>query len=154
MRTDQMVKWGGAAAIVAGILGIANILLGGVTGIYYGGLVFTLAAVIGIYLFLRDRPGTLALVGFALAAIGLVLSIVGLPGISEAAYGLGMVLLGIAALRAGSFPAWVPWSWIAAVVIGISGTFLAGMENILFPTSSILFGLGLVGAGVVLWNPR
>lgn len=152
METNQFVKWGGAAAIVAGILGIANIVLGGVTGVYYGGLIVTLVAVVGIYLFLRDHTGTLGLVGFGVAAIGLVLSIVGIAGISEAAYGLGMILLGIAALQSGSFPSWVPWLWIGAVVIGISGGFLGGLQDILFPLSSVLFGLGLIGAGAVLWS--
>ena len=153
MTSKQIVKWCGAAAILAGVLGIANIVFGGVTGIYYAGLMATLIAVVGIYLHQRKPAGTLGLIGFALAAIGLVLSIVGIPGVSELAYGLGMIVVAIAALRAGSFPAWIPWLWIGAVIIGISGGFLAGLQNVLFPLSSILFGLGLIGAGTVLWNP-
>ncbi|MGA9532637.1 MAG: hypothetical protein WBR18_07970 [Anaerolineales bacterium] len=150
MESSQFVKWSGAAAILAGILGIANVVFGGVTVIYYGGLVVTLVAVVGIYLFLRDSAGTLALIGLVVAAIGLVLSIIGIAGISEAAYGLGMILLGIAALRAGSFSAWVPWLWIGAVVIGISGGFLGSLQDVLYPLSSVLFGLGLIGAGAIL----
>jgi len=153
MNSNQIVKWSGAAAILAGILGIANIILGGVTGIYYAGLIATLIAVVGIYLFQRDPAGTLGLIGFVLAAIGLVLSIVGIPGVSEMAYGLGMIVLAISVLRADSFSAWIPWLWIGAVVVGISGGFLASLQNILFPLSSALFGLGLLGAGTVLWNP-
>lgn len=154
MKSVPFVKWSGIAAILAGLLGIANIVLGGVTGIHYGGLILTLVTVVGIYLLMRGRSGIFGLVGFVVAALGLALSIAGIPGISEAGYGLGMILLGLAALRTASFPAWIPWLWIGAVVIGISGTFLSGMENILFPLSSLLFGLGLIGAGAMPWNPK
>lgn len=153
MKASQVVKWSGVAAILAGVFGIANIILGGVTGIYYAGLVATLVAVVGIYLYQRDTAGTLGLIGFVLADFGFLLSILGVSGISDLAGGLGMIILAIAALRARSFSTWIPWLWIAAVSIGITGGVLAGFQSILFPLSSTLFGIGLIAAGVVLWNP-
>ena len=152
MTTKQFIKWSGAVSIVAGVLGIVNVLTGGVAGIYYTGLILTLFALVGIYIFQRESSGALGLFGFLLAAVGLLFSIIGVLGMSEMLYALGMVVIAIAALRAHSFPAWVPWMWLSAVVIGISGGFLPGIQSLFFPASSILFGLGLIGAGMSLWG--
>ena len=152
MTTKQFVKWSGAAAILAGVLGIVNVLTGGLTGVYYTGLFLTLIAVVGIYFFQREATGTWGLVGFLLAAVGLALSIVGIPGISDMLYAVGMIVIAIAALRAHTFPNWVPWLWLGAIVIGISVGIFPNLQSIFYPLSSTLFESGFIGAGLSMWR--
>ena len=153
MGLSTIIRWLGVAALIAGVLGIANELFGGVTWVYYLGQLLTLIALVGIYLFQRDSAGVLGLIGFLAAAIGFLALLIGiLPGISDMVGALGVVILAIAALRAGSFSWWIPALWIASPVLGILGFALPDYQNLLFPLASILFGVGLVGAGVTLWR--
>lgn len=155
MNTSQFIRWSGVAAMVTGILGI---ILGLGTGesapwLYVVSNVATLIALIGIYLFQKDSAGVFGLIAFLVAFAGaLLLTFSYSLDISTMVYALGLVLLAIAALRAASFPKWVPWMWLAATIIGIPGTFLPDLQELLFLLGAILFGVGLIGAGLSLWK--
>ncbi len=153
MNTAQIIRWSGAAAIVAGAFGMYNAYAGEVVWAYTLSMGATLFAFVGIYLYQRESAGTLGLVGFVLAAGGLLLEISELtPGLSNLILALGVVILAIASLRADSFPKWVPWFWIAAPVFGILGFALPEFEITFFLLSTSLFGLGMIGAGARLWR--
>jgi len=62
-------------------------------------------------------------------------------------YAVGMILLAVATLRANSFPRWVLWMWVIALLLGIPGILMPNLQAILFLLAAIGFGLGFIGAG-------
>jgi hypothetical protein len=155
MNTSTFVRWSGVAAIITGIFGIIAALGTGASApwIYVVSNVATVIALLGIYLFQRESAGVFGLIAFLVAFAGaLLLTFNYALEMSTMVYALGLVLLAIAALRAGSFPRWVPWMWLAATIVGIPGTFLPDLQNTLFLLGAILFGVGFIGAGLSLWK--
>jgi hypothetical protein len=155
MNTSQIVRWSGVAAIVTGIFGVIAALGTGASApwIYTVSNVATLIALIGIYLFQKDSAGIFGLVAFLVAFAGaLLLTFAYNLETSTIIYALGLILIAIAALRAGSFPKWVPWMWLAATIVGIPGAFLPDLQQTLFLLGAILFGAGFIGAGLSLWK--
>ena len=153
MNSSTFVRWSGVFAMIAGVLWIANAVLDGVTWMYYLSQLAALITFIGIYLFQRESAGILGLIGFLMVVIGFPAQAFGLlPGIADIFSALGIVVLAIAALRARSFAWWIPVLWVASPVLGILGFALPDYQYILFPLASVLFGLGLIGAGVTLWR--
>jgi hypothetical protein len=121
--------------------------------VYVVSNVATLIALVGIYLFQRNSAGVFGLIAFVVAFVGaLLLTFDYNLEMSTMIYALGLILIAIAALRAGSFPKWVPWVWLAATIIGIPGTFLPDLQDTLFLLGAILFGAGFIGAGFSLWK--
>lgn len=105
------------------------------------------------YLFQRDKAGVIGLIAFLVAFAGaLLLTFSYNLETSTMIYALGLILIAVAALRAKSFPTWVPWLWLAATIVGIPGTFLPNLQNTLFLLGAILFGAGFIGAGLSLWK--
>ncbi len=155
MKTSQFIKWSGVVAIVAGIASIVAAFGVGATTpwIYWVSNIATLIALIGIFLHQRDSAGTFGLIAFLVAFVGaLFITFAYESDTSGIVYALGLVLLAIAVLRAGSFPKWVPWLWIGAIIVGIPGMFLPDMEQLLFLLAAFLFGGGFIGAGIILWK--
>lgn len=155
MNTSQFVRWSGVAAIVTGIGNVIISLGVGASApwIYIVTNVATLIALIGIYLFQKDSAGVMGLIAFLVAsAATLLLTFAFNLSLSAMAYAIGLVLIAIATLRAGVFPKWVPWIWLAATIVGIPGVFLPDLEQTFFLLGSILFGAGFIGAGLTLWK--
>lgn len=155
MNTDQFVRWSGVAAIITGILGIVLAFEVGQTApwLYVVSNVATLIALVGIYFYQKDSAGIFGLIAFLVALVGaLLLTFSFNLDTSTMVYALGLILIAIAALRAGSFPKWIPWIWLAATIIGIPGTFLPDFQQILFVLGAVCFGVGFIGAGLSLWK--
>lgn len=155
MNMTQVVRWSGVAAVVTGIFGIAAALGASASApwVYAVSNVATLIALIGIYLFQREAAGVFGLIAFLVAFAGaLMMTFDYALETSTMVYALGLILIAIAALRAGSFPKWIPWMWLAATIVGIPGTFLPDLQQTLFLLGAILFGAGFIGAGFSLWK--
>ncbi len=120
--------------------------------IYMVNNIFTMIALIGIYLFQKDSAGVFGLIAFLVAFAAALMQTFAFSEMATMIFALGLILIAIAALRAGSFPKWVPWLWLAAVIIGVPGTFLPDLQQTLFVAGAILFGAGFIGAGISLWN--
>ena len=155
MNMSQFIRWSGVAAIVTGVFGIIAALGAGASApwVYIVSNIATLIALIGIYLFQKKSAGLFGLIAFLVAFVGaLLLAFDYNLETSTMIYALGLILIAIAALRASSFPKWVPWMWLAATIIGIPGTFLPDLQQTLFLLGAILFGAGFIGAGLNLWK--
>lgn len=155
MNMSQFVRWSGVAAIVTGVFGIIAALGTGASApwVYTVSNIATLIALIGIYLFQKNSAGVFGSIAFLVAFAGaLLLTFAYNLETSTMIYALGLILIAIAALRAGSFPKWVPWMWLAATIVGIPGTFLPDLQQTLFLIGAILFGAGFIGAGLSLWK--
>ncbi len=187
MVASSLIWWGGPAAILGGVLsflvGVLSIL--GVLGNSYNSVMqaplsaanYTLGIVgiMGIYLYLRrsGRFGLSGTVGFYMCVWALlVLTILSLGDLLNVwgarwyeALGLlwspwvnlGLVLFGVAILRAGRLSRGGAWLLIAfsitevgaIVAMAISGYTLGGW---VWNVPSVVFGLGFVWLGYGLWS--
>ena len=110
-------------------------------------------ALIGIYLFQKDEAGVLGLIGTLAAFVGnfLFLSDVSFF-ISGSLYSLGLILLAVSLLRARKFPRWVPILWILTIVLGFPGFFIESLEAAAFVIGAVVLGLAFIGAGYTMWS--
>ena len=155
MNVSQFVRWSSVAAVVTGVFGIIAALGAGPSAswVYTVSNIATLIALIGIYFFQKNSAGTFGLIAFLVAFGGaLLLTFAYNLETSTMIYALGLILIAIAALRAGSFPRWVPLIWLAATIVGIPGTVLPDFQQTLFLIGAVLFGAGFIGAGLSLWK--
>lgn len=155
MNMSQIVRWSGVAAFVTGVFSIIAALGAGASApwVYTVSNIATLIALIGIYLFQKNSAGMFGLIAFLVAFAGaLLISFAYNLEISTTVYALGLILIAIAALRAGSFPRWVSLIWLAATIVGIPGTLLPDLQQTLFLIGAVLFGAGFIGAGLSLWK--
>jgi hypothetical protein len=155
MNTSQFIRWSGVASFVTGIFGIIGALGTGESApwIYTVSNIATIITLIGVYIFQRDFAGVFGLIAFLVALAGaLLLTFAYTFETSTMVYAFGLVLIAISALRAASFPKWVPWMWLAVTIVGIPGTFLPNLQDTLFLLGAILFGAGFIGAGLSLWK--
>jgi hypothetical protein len=157
MRTSNFIRLSGVAAILAGIFTLAGTILelNPVPSLLWVYLVLTISSIttlVGIYVYQKETAGTLGSVGFVVALTGNLLLILPNPAIGGSVYALGLLLVGVASLKAGSFPRWVPWLWIAALFIGVPGFLLPNLESLLFLSGSAVFALSFIGAGYTMWK--
>jgi len=117
-------------------------------------LVFSIPiALVGIYLHQKATAGVFGLIAFLVALAGAVFLI--MPSdFGGMVLALGLILISVSMLRAASFPNWVAWLWIAGMMLYLLGTFLNNSQaSISFISlATIVFGLGLLGAGYTLWT--
>ena len=149
--------------MVAGLWSVVNAALPAETMsglIFFVGSVLTIFALSVIYAAQAQASGLLGLVGFLLAAIGnFVFLGEGLWGddvfvIGGGLYALGLILLGIASLKAGVFSRWVAWLWIASVVVGIPGFAVQSLMDLFFAAGGVALGAAFIWAGYELWAQR
>jgi hypothetical protein len=123
--------------------------------------ILALVAFTGVYIIQRKEAGLLNLVGYLIILFANILMVVGGAVLSAeqsimiggSLYALGGIIIGIATLKAGLFPRWIPMLWILTPVIGLPGFILGGMASpLLLFAGSILFSIALVGAGAVMWK--
>jgi len=65
-------------------------------------------------------------------------------------FAVGISVLAIRSWKAGTLPRWVSTLLIASTILGILGFFVKGFD-ILFVISGVIFGIGLIGAGLTVW---
>jgi hypothetical protein len=164
MSTSQLIRLGGLAAIVAGLLrGGSSFLPNGEPTdsqelLYLVIDLSILFGLLGIYAYQNEVAGRSGFGGFVLAMVGTAMitgpdGIIG--GVKEYVAGallisIGLVFLAIGAWRAAKLPRYVPLLWVTSTVIGVGGFALSG-PPVLLTIAGLAFGAGFIGAGVTIW---
>jgi hypothetical protein len=179
MSSSDLSRWSGPAAVLGGILSILFAFVGEDSWAHVpldaARYAFLVGGIVGIYLHLRrsERFGLLGTVGFyacvfvfALVSI-LDLGIILNEGVEQTyiALGpvrgpmllLGLLLFGVAILRAGRLPRGGAWLLISAAltnVVGILAMIVSGgtLGAWVFIVPTVLFGLGWGWLGYGLWS--
>ncbi len=181
MSSSDLVRWGGASSILAGLLyfvgyaGMAELLvpmmsnLGGHVVLGLASLA-TLPALLGVLW--RDagrsaRPGT---VGYALSFVGVAVFSVGnlAEGIFAVEFGVvlfgvglmiltgGVVVLGFGMRRGKVLPAWAVWplvvGWAAFLPVANSPVIFGVAFSVLSVLAAGMLGIGWVAVGYALWS--
>ena len=161
MRKFKLIRAGGVAAVLAGMLrGLASVAPATTARIMLLYLlidVLLFFASIGLYAFVRDEIrlagglGVLLEVFAALILIARDLRILAdsIYPLGALMFALGLDLFAIGSWRLKKFPRWALLVLIVSTLIGPIGFFVQGLE-VLFLASGLLFGIGLVGAGMTI----
>jgi len=164
MSSQQLMRWGGLAAVVAGALrtgasfwpaaepGVALEIL------YLVIDVLILFGILAIYGFQSDRIGSSGFVGFLFAVIGTAIiagpdgtiGMVNMYEVGSLSLGVGLVVLAVASWMARTLPRWVAILWVMSTMMGILGA-AAGLQS-LFVIAGVTFGLAFIGAGLRVWS--
>jgi hypothetical protein len=159
MSDSALVRVSGLAAVVGGLLRIANTFTGAWLGaralgiLYFVEDLLLLAGLLGIYFSRRRESGIVGLVGFALGVVGLfTIRSASLFGAFGYQLGAGELLVGLSILGAKRLAAGqraVPLLFFSALALGLTSLVpsLAGPGAIL---AAVAFGLGYTLAGVEL----
>jgi len=159
----NLIRWGGLAAVLAGILrGIAS-LTPTYTSVwlqffYLAIDVLLFLGIMGLYGYQRKETGWWGFSGFLLALIGAGLLIVNdivnarvnLYPIAALLFTMGIGILAIVSWVLKTLPRWACALLITSTIVGIPGYFIKGFA-ILFVLSGIMFGIGFIGAGLKVW---
>jgi hypothetical protein len=179
MASTVLVRWGGPAAMLGGVLSIVFAFVGENSWAHVpldaARYAFLVAGIVGIYLFLRrsERFGLLGRVGFyvcvfvfaliALLDLGIIVNegveqtYIALGPVRGPLLLLGLLLFGAAAVRAGRLPRGGAWVLIAAAltnVLGILAMIISGgtLGGWVFLVPTVLFGVGWAWLGYGLWS--
>jgi hypothetical protein len=163
MSSANLIRLGGLAAIVAGILrGVSSFLPSSTPSVEIAILylltdIFILFGIIGIYGFQYQESRLWGGFGFLLAIIGIAIIRTGaISGVSLYAIGASTFTVGLSLFAVGSWiarklPHWVSVFWVISTIVGFIGYFIPGL-NLLFVTSGVIFGIGFAGAGIKVWS--
>ncbi|MGD2058747.1 MAG: hypothetical protein PVI04_08445 [Anaerolineales bacterium] len=153
MSSVTYFRIAGGIAILAGILNVLSGLADvfperTLTLIRRVADISTLIAIVGIYLYQRDRLGILGQIGFPVVLVGVLMLIFSFRyETALGIYSFGLVVFGIATLRASALPGWAAWLWIAAPFISIPAFLFEDLAQLFFQLASIAFALGFIGTG-------
>ena len=163
MSSKNLVRLGGLAAIVAGILrGINSFLPSSnptvtISILYLLTDIFLLFGIMSIYSFQHQQSRLWGFFGFILAIVGIAtirtgtISGVNLYPFGASIFTVGMSLFAVGTWIASSLPRWVSVLWILSTIVGFMGYFIPGL-NLLFVLSGVIFGIGFAGAGMKIWS--
>jgi hypothetical protein len=163
MSSANLIRWGGLAAMIAGILrGVSSLAPNVAAGesialLYLVTDIFLLIGMMGLYGFQHRESGAWGLGGCLLAIGGLAIirtgAITGLNlyPIGAVIFAMGLSALAIGSWVAGKLPRWVSIVWVVSTVIGFVGYFAPGL-NFLFVVSGVLFGVSFASAGLKVWT--
>ena len=164
MSRIHLIRWGGLAAVLAGILrGIASFTPTaasvGLQIFYFAIDVLLLLGVIGVYAFQKQETGRWGFFGFVLALIGAGLlighdvdnAIVFLYLVVAFLFVVGISVLVIRSWVAKTLPCWVSVFLITSTLVGILGYVIKGFD-VLFVISGVIFGIGFLRAGLTVWG--
>lgn len=163
MSSANLIRLGGLAAIVAGILRGVNSFIPSSTSsieiaiLYLLTDIFILFGIMGIYGFQHQESRLWGVFGFLLTIIGIAIirtgaiSGVSLYPIGASTFAAGLSLLAVGSWIARKFPLWVSVFWLLSAIVGFIGYFIPGL-NLLFVTSGVIFGIGFAGAGIKIWS--
>ncbi len=159
----RLIRWGGLAAVLAGILRVIASFTPTTTSVglqifYFVIDVLLLLGVIGVYAFQKQETGRWGFVGFVMALIGagllighdVVSAVAFLYPVAAFLFAVGISVLAIRSSVANTLPRWTSALLITSTVIGILG-FVVGGFDILFIISGVIFGIGFIGAGLTVW---
>lgn len=157
MTSTTFIRFSGLAAIAAGLFTVAGSLLElnlipSATWIYWISTLATILALIGLHIFQKEEAGALGLVGFLVSLLGNLLLFYPDPMIGGSVFALGLILLGVAILKANTFAKWIPWLWIVSPMIAIFGFVIPAYEAPLFLFGAVASGLAFLGIGRKLWS--
>ncbi len=163
MSSKNLIRLGGLAAIVAGILrGISSFLPSSnptvtILILYLLTDIFLLFGIMGIYSFQYRQSRSWGFFGFIFAIVGIAIirtgsiSGVNLYPIGASIFTLGMSLFAVGSWIAKELPHWISILWILSTIVGFMGYFIPGL-NLLFVASGVIFGIGFAGAGMKIWS--
>jgi len=179
MAASSLIRWSGRAAVLGGVLVMLGSFFRDDTWMHlplYGvGYALLVVGIIGTYLCLRrsGRFGLLGTVGFYLCVfafvllsildLGVLLNVWGarwletLGAVYELPLLLGLVMFGMAILRAGRLPRGGAWLLIASAPAEVGAIFAMAVSgytlpSLLWSVPAILWGLGWVWIGYSLWS--
>jgi hypothetical protein len=165
MSSKNLIRLGGIAAIIAGILrGINSFLPANLPSVtveilYLITDIFILFGIMGIYGFEHQESRLWGFLGFLLAIVGTGI-IMGPDGsiggvnmypVGSLILAAGLTLLAIGSWIANKFPRWVPVFWILSTIVGFIGYFSPGL-HLLSIGSGVIFGIGFARAGIEVWS--
>ncbi len=163
MSSVNLIRLGGLAAIVAGILRGVNSFLPSTNPstemviLYLLTDIFLLFGIIGIYGFGHQESRLWGCCGFILTIVGIAIIRTGsISGVSlypsgASTFTAGMSLFAVGAWIARKLPRWISVSWLLSAIVGFMGYFRPGL-NLLFVTAGVIFGIGFAGAGIEIWS--
>ena len=162
MKTNALIRWSGLAAMLGGLLMIVGSVNWEQTPWRWLGAIGSLLLVfgiVGIYLAQAEESGMAGFLGFVLLVGGSVFlmgnsDLFGIPYwvLGTFLSAAGLILLAIGTLRSATFPRWVAWLWIAAVVVGLPAALIPSLQGALGLAGSVAAGVGMAGAGYTLWS--
>lgn len=183
MAYPNLIRWGGLAGILAGLLyfvgyaGMAELLLpvmsnlGGHVVLGLAG-VATMLALVGVLTQDAGRSARLGTAGYGLSFVGVAVFSVGnlAEGVWHAEFGVvlfgvglmtltvGVVVLGLGVLRAKVLPPWSIWpligGWAAFLPVANSPLVFGFAFFVLSLLAAGMLGVGWVVVGYVLWSGR
>ncbi len=165
MSSTNLIRLGGIAAIIAGILrGINSILPANLPTVtteilYLFTDIFILFGLMGIYGFEHQESGWWGFFGFLLAIVGTGIIIgpdgsigrVNMYPVGSLILVAGLILLAVGSWIANKFPRWIPVFWVVSTIVGFVGYFIPSL-NLFFVISGIIFGISFAGAGFEVWT--
>ncbi|PSB57824.1 hypothetical protein [Chamaesiphon polymorphus] len=164
MSSKNLIRLGGLAAIIAGILRGVNSFLPSsnnpnatISILYLLTDIFLLFGIMGIYSFQYRQSRSWGFFGFILAIVGIAIirtgsiSEVSLYPIGASIFTVGMSLFAVGSWIAKELPRWVSILWVLSTIVGFMGYFIPSL-NLLFVASGVIFGIGFAGAGMKIWS--
>lgn len=172
MKRTFLIRWGGLAAIVGGVLFLAFPLLGYARvsvpffGGMVGGLLLTCVGMVGFHALQSQRYGRVGVAGFWLVVVASLVVAFGVADyfiwgdfLQQAppawlGWGLlvlvvGFVLFGSATLRARVLPRWCGVVFIVATPAALASSTVGA-----FAAVFVVFGLAWLALGYALWRRR
>jgi hypothetical protein len=164
MARTNLIRWGGLAAVLAGILrGIASLTptAASVTlqVLYFTIDVLLLLGIVGVYEFQKQETGRWGFFGFLLALIGasllighdvVVNAVALLYPVAAFLFAVGISVLAMRSWAVNTLPHWASALLITSTLLGILGYGIKGFD-VLFVVSGVIFGIGFIGAGLTVW---
>ena len=157
MCLSTLVRVGGAAAMLAGVLRVASSFASGGSEIERQALYFIvdlllLLGVFAAYAQNHEAVGRWGAAGFLTTVVGILLvrSSQTVPGLdlyptAALSVAIGWVLLSLAWWRTAKGPAYVPVLFVLSIVTGLVGQIVSRAS--LFVASGVIFGAAVAGAG-------
>ena len=164
MARTNLIRWGGLAAVLAGILRLiasftptaASV---GLQIFYFAIDVLLLLGIIGVYGFQKKETGRWGFFGFLLSLIGaslliwhdvVVNAVALLYPVAAFLFAVGISVLALRSWAANTLPHWASALLITSTLLGILGYGIKGFD-VLFVVSGVIFGIGFIGAGLTVW---
>ncbi len=182
--SSTLVRWGGFAAMVAGLLyfvgyaGMAELLrpmlsnLGGHVVLGLAGLA-TLLALVGVLVQDAGRSARLGTAGYVVSFVGVAVFSVGnlaegvwlaeefgvvLFGVGLMSLTVGVVVLGLGLRQAKVLPAWAAWplvvGWVAFLPVANSPAVFGFGSFVASLLGAGMLGIGWVTVGYALWSVK
>ncbi|HEV8371239.1 MAG TPA: hypothetical protein VGQ39_25065 [Pyrinomonadaceae bacterium] len=163
MSSAALIRAGGIAAIVGGVLRVAASFAPSIGSdverqlLYFVIDVFLLLGLLGFYELRHQDIGRTGALGFLLALVGLsvVRSSRAIPGldlypVGALAFVGGLIAMCGSAWRVKTLAGWVPVAFVVSTLVGFVGTVVNDAEW-LFVVSGLLFGAAFAGLGRAMW---